>query len=238
MASTSDNLLSRLSKKRSKKLSGGTPLDQTDYLTIRKSPHWLAITGYIQPLFREPFMYSSSLDLMDIQKRIKMFQSNIESPTKLQYVFQEEIKRFFIALRDSMKNMAGTELLNKISAVWKPVYSVSIPCVTALFVHFESKMPVHKIILSVFRDVILFKVRIRESLADARKEIRDSEFPDRGMIPREITHMLLILQMEIDFYPELQEMLILAMDDLYEPIWSPVTIMEERCDTPEFTEAI
>ena len=228
----------RISKKRIKKSPGGSsPLEQADYLTIRKSPHWMAITGFIQPLFREPFMPACGLDLMEIQKRIKLFQSSVENPTKLQYVFQEEIKRFFVALRDTLKNMTGNELVTKISAVWKPIYSVTIPCITALFVNFETKMPVHRIILIVFRDVILLKVKIKESLAEARKEIRDSEYPDRGMMPREISHMLLILQMEVDFYPELQEMLILAMDDLYEPIWAPVAIMEERAQTPEFSAA-
>ena len=234
----SDKAPLRMSKKRSKKNSGGsTPLDPNDYLTLRKSPHWLVITGYIQPLFREPFMSSRGLDMMEIQKKIQLFQSDVD-PAQLQHVFQEEIKRYFVALRDTLKKMSGTELLNKISSIWRSIYSVSIPCVTALFVYFESRTPVHKIILAVFRDVILLKVKVQESLADARKEIRDSEYPDRGMIPREISQMLLILQMEIEFYPELKEMLILAMDDLYEPIWAPVAITEERSSTPEFSGVI
>ncbi|KAI6661957.1 hypothetical protein LOD99_9725 [Oopsacas minuta] len=225
-------------KKRSKKSAvNAVPLEKFDYLTLRKNTHWLAIIGYVQPLFREPFLYPRGMDPVDVNKRIILLQSNKENEGKLQYVLQEEVKRFLVAIRDSLKNLSGPELLNKIASIWKSLFAVTIPCMTALFSQFETKMPVHKIIMNIFRDVILFKVKIKDSLVDARKEIQDAEFPDRSLIPREITHMFLILQMEIDFYPELQEMIILAMDDQYEPIWAPViSIIEERCDSPEFSE--
>ena len=223
------------SKKRSKKMSSNaaSSMEPTDYLTLRKNPHWMGIVGCIQPLFREPYLTPKDLDPTDVCRRINLLQKGKENQSKLQMVLQEEIKRFMVGMRDGLKNLNGPELLNKVARIWQPFYSVTIPCMTALFIHFETRIPVHKIILSSFRDVVLFKIKFRDSLADARKEIREAEFPDRSLIPNEISHMLLILQMEVDFYPELQEMLIFAMDNKYEPLWKPIAIKEEPCDPNE-----
>ena len=222
-------------KKRSKKSSGPPNLNYAafDYPTMRKSPHWMVIIGFIQPLFRDrEFSSVPPLDLMEIQKRITLLQVDKASTENLQLLFNEEIKRFFVALREGFKNVSGTEFLLKLAKIWKYLHTVSIPCLTALFVPFETKVPVHKIILNNFRDVLLMKIDLMKYLAETNLEIRASEFSDRSMIPDEISHMLLILQMEVDFYPELQEMLRLAMDDSYEPIWPPLTILEEPLDQP------
>ena len=193
----------------------------------------MGIVGCIQPLFRDPYQPPKDLDPTDVCRRIALLQKGKENDPKLQMVLQEEIKRFMVAIRDGLKNLSGPELLNKLARIWQPLYSVSIPYMTALFINFETRIPVHKIILSSFRDVILFKIKFRDSLAEARKEIREAEFPDRGLIPNEISHMLLILQMEVEFYSELQEMLIFAMGDKYEPLWQPIAIIEEPCEVPE-----
>ena len=219
------------SKKRSKK--GSTeppPLEPTDYLTLRKNPHWMGIVGCIQPLFRDPFLTPKYFEPTDVSRRIALLQKGKENEPKLQMLLQEEVKRFMVGIRDGLKNLIGPELLNKLARIWQPFFSVAIPCMTALFINFETRIPVHKIILSSLRDVVLFKIKLRDSLADARKEISEAEYPDSSLIPNEISHMLLILQMEVEFYAELQEMLIFAMGDKYEPVWMPITIIEEPCD--------
>ncbi|KAK3098919.1 hypothetical protein FSP39_024273 [Pinctada imbricata] len=131
-------------------------------------------------------------ELASLQESVRNLVDTEAGPLIFDYFKDKLLKKGMVILRECMKNDLGTVLLKKMSDQWNYLYTQIIPTLLAMLYALDTKeTSLRKVILLEFRDIVVLKVGLDDSLSTVSKED----------IPSSIKQMLLVLQGYHDGFP-------------------------------------
>ncbi|XP_064617941.1 proline-rich protein 5-like isoform X2 [Liolophura sinensis] len=130
-------------------------------------------------------------ELHILQENVRRLTKTDSSPPIYDYFKEKLLRKGMVILRESMKNQTGASLLEKLGQQWSHFYTVILPLLQAILYPLpEMDLPIRETCLVEFRDTVVLKINLMESL----------EFPDVEVSPL-IEQMLLVLQSVRDTDP-------------------------------------
>ena len=146
------------------------------------SEDWKSLQHSVTGLFHDKKLKNGELDTLNEKVR-NVLESEI-GRFICEYYQDSILKKGMIILKERVKEKTGAVLIEKLTTVWREFYTVILPTLLAIFYPIQEQgLSIRKTTLVGFRDIVLLKTSIDETLSVTPKE----------RIPPEITQMLLVL---------------------------------------------
>ena len=143
---------------------------------------WKSLQHSVTGLFHDKKLKNGELDILNEKVR-NVLESEI-GRFICEYYQDSILKKGMIILKERVKEKTGAVLIEKLATVWREFYKVILPTLLAIFYPIQEQgLSIRKTTLVGFRDIVLLKTSIDETLRVTPKE----------RIPSEITQMLLVL---------------------------------------------
>lgn len=143
---------------------------------------WKILQHSVTGLFHDKKLKNGELDILNEKVR-NVLESEI-GRFICEYYQDSILKKGMIILKERVKEKTGAVLIEKLATVWREFYTVILPTLLAIFYPIQEQgLSIRKTTLVGFRDIVLLKTNIDETLRLTAKE----------KVPAEITQMLLIL---------------------------------------------
>lgn len=146
------------------------------------SDDWKSLQHSVTGLFHDKKLKKGELDVLNEKVR-NVLESDI-GRFICEYYQDSILKKGMIILKERVKEKTGNVLIERLATVWKEFYTAILPTLLAIFYPIQEQgLSIRKTTLVGFRDIVLLKTSIDETLRVTAKE----------KIPSEIAQMLLVL---------------------------------------------
>ena len=143
---------------------------------------WKSLQHSVTGLFHDKKLKGRELDTLNEKVR-NVLESDL-GRFICEYYQDSILKKGMIILKERVKEKTGMVLIEKLATVWREFYTTILPTLLAIFYPIQEQgLSIRKTTLVGFRDIVLLKTSIDETLRAIPKE----------QIPSDITQMLLVL---------------------------------------------